>query len=86
MDYRLEGLAAKYGFDYSRYVDDTTFSGNQEQYRHITAILKYSGKVIREENFKLHPDKLRIMKRNQRQEVTGIVVTEKVNIEKKSLK
>ena len=86
MDYRLEGLATKYGFTYSRYVDDITFSGNQEQFKAITAILKYSGKIIRQENFTLHPDKLRIMKRNQRQEVTGIVVNEKVNIEKKSLK
>lgn len=86
MDYRLDGLATKYGFMYSRYVDDTTFSGNQEQFKHITAILKYSKKIITEENFKLHPDKLRIMKRNERQEVTGIVVNEKLNINKKSLK
>ncbi|MEX6627497.1 reverse transcriptase family protein [Tenacibaculum salmonis] len=86
MDYRLDGLAKKYGFDYSRYVDDTTFSGNQAQFKHITAILKYSKKIISEENFNLHPDKLKIMKRNQRQEVTGIVVNEKLNINKKSLK
>ncbi|MCG8807645.1 RNA-directed DNA polymerase [Tenacibaculum finnmarkense] len=86
MDFRLDGLAMKYGFAYSRYVDDTTFSGNQEQFKHITAILKYSKKIISEENFNLHPDKLKIMKRNQRQEVTGIVVNEKLNINKKSLK
>lgn len=86
MDYRLDGLATKYGFVYSRYVDDITFSGNQEQFKSITAILKYSGKIIRQENFILHPEKLRVMKRNQRQEVTGIVVNDKININKKSLK
>lgn len=86
LDFRLDGLAEKYGFTYSRYVDDITFSGNAEQLPKITAILKYSKKIIKEENFKLHPDKLRVMKRNQRQEVTGIVVNEKVNINKKSLK
>lgn len=86
MDFRLEGLANKYGFTYSRYVDDITFSGSNEQFKHITTILKYSGKIVRQENFKLHPEKLRVMKRNQKQEVTGIVVNEKININKKSLK
>ncbi len=86
LDFRLDGLAKKYGFTYSRYVDDITFSGNAEQFPKITAILKYSKRIIKEENFTLHPDKLRVMKRNQRQEVTGIVVNEKVNINKKSLK
>ncbi len=41
---------------------------------------------MQDENFKLHPDKLRIMKRNQRQEVTGVVVNEKVNVNKKNIK
>ncbi|WP_442265517.1 reverse transcriptase family protein [Tenacibaculum sp. ZS6-P6] len=86
LDFRLDGLAKKYGFTFSRYVDDITFSGDVEQFPNITAILKYSKKIIREENFKLHPDKLRVMKQNQRQEVTGIVVNEKININKKSLK
>lgn len=86
MDFRLDGLANKYGFAYTRYVDDITFSGNKEQFPNITAILKYSKKIVKEENFRLHPDKLRIMKRNQRQEVTGVVVNEKPNISKKSLK
>ena len=86
MDYRLDGIANKYGFNYSRYVDDITFSGNNEQFKSITAILKYSRKIVEDENFVLHPDKLRIMKRHQRQEVTGVVVNEKPNVNKKSLK
>lgn len=86
MDFRLDGLADKYGFTYSRYVDDITFSANKEQFSKISAILKYSKKIVKEENFRLHPEKLRIMKRNQRQEVTGLVVNEKANISKKSLK
>jgi hypothetical protein len=86
LDFRLDGLAKKYGFDYTRYVDDITFSGTQKQYENINKILKYSRHIVIEENFNLHPEKLRIMKRNNRQEVTGIVVNEKVNIPKKSLK
>ena len=34
----------------------------------------------------LHPEKLRVMKRNAKQEVTGVVVNEKANISKTSLK
>ena len=86
MDYRLEGIGKKYGFNYSRYVDDITLSGDKEQFTNITAVLKYSSKIIEDENFVLHPEKLRIMKRHQRQEVTGVVVNEKPNVNKKSLK
>jgi retron-type reverse transcriptase len=86
MDYRLDGIAKKYGFNYSRYVDDTTFSGDKEQFKKITAILKYSRKIIEDENFVVHPEKLRIMKRHQQQEVTGVVVNEKPNVNKKYLK
>ncbi|PCH76032.1 MAG: RNA-dependent DNA polymerase [Flavobacteriaceae bacterium] len=86
LDLRLHGLAKHYGFDYTRYVDDITFSGNQEQLPKIAAILKYSKKIVEDENFTLHPEKLRIMKRSDRQEVTGVVVNEKTNIPKKNLK
>jgi len=86
MDFRLDGIAKKYGFNYSRYVDDLTFSGDKEQLKNIPAILKYSRKIVEDENFVLHPDKLRIMKPHQRQEVTGVIVNEKPNVNKKSLK
>ena len=86
LDHRLNGLAHKYGFTYSRYVDDVTFSGTHEQYKHISALLKYSGKIIREENFTLHPEKLRIMKKGVKQEVTGVVVNEKPNMDRATLK
>ena len=86
LDFRLTGLAKKYNFTYTRYVDDLTFSASVSEYSKIPAILKYSKKIVQDENFNLHPDKLRIMKRNSRQEVTGVVVNEKTNIPKKNLK
>ncbi|WP_397446079.1 reverse transcriptase family protein [Polaribacter sp. R77954] len=86
LDFRLDGIAKKYGFNYTRYVDDITFSGDKEQLKNISAILKYSRKIVKDENFVLHPEKLRIMKPHQRQEVTGVIVNEKPNVNKKSLK
>ncbi|AUP80242.1 reverse transcriptase family protein [Flavivirga eckloniae] len=86
LDHRLSGLAKKYGFEYTRYVDDITFSSNNNNFKKITPLLKYSRYIVNSENFKLHPEKLRVMKRNAKQEVTGVVVNEKANISKKSLK
>ena len=86
LDKRLEGLAKKYNYTYSRYVDDITFSASKENMKSISAILKYSKKIIKEESFSLHPDKLRIMKRGGKQEVTGVVVNEKPNIDKRDYK
>jgi len=86
LDFRLSGLANKYGFTYTRYVDDITFSGTHDSYTNITKLLKYSRYVVNSENFNLHPEKLRVMKRNAKQEVTGVVVNEKTNIPKNDLK
>jgi hypothetical protein len=86
LDKRLEGLANKYKYTYSRYVDDITFSGGKEELKYISAILKYSKKIVKAENFRLHPDKLRIMKRGGKQEVTGVVVNQKTNIDKREYK
>jgi hypothetical protein len=86
LDKRLNGIATKYNFTYSRYVDDITFSAGKEELKHIQAVLKYSKKVIKEENFKLHPKKLRIMKRGGKQEGTGVVVNDKTNIDRRELR
>lgn len=88
LDYRLTGLAKKYGFNYTRYVDDITFSTQADSVENaaITSILKYSRLIVKDENFTLHPDKLRVMKKGVRQEVTGIVVNEKTGVPKKTLK
>ncbi len=78
LDARMIGIARKHGFAYTRYADDLTFSSSAEGYRNVARKLLWQVKaVIREENFLLHPDKLRIMGRGRRREVTGLVVAEK---------
>ncbi len=86
LDARLTGLANKFGFEYTRYVDDLTFSGGKDQLKEIKSILHFSKKIVQEENFKLHPDKLKVMKGGGQQSVTGIVVNQKLSIDKKTLK
>ncbi len=86
MDRRFEGLADKLNFNYTRYADDLTFSGDQSCNEKISRLIACSKLIVREEGFKIHPDKLHVMRKNNRQEVTGIVVNEKLNIRKRDLK
>ncbi len=77
LDRRLDGLACKQGFAYTRYADDLTFSGDSlEAALHILRTAKH---IIAEEGFVLHPDKTRIFRRSSRQVVTGLVVNDRVN-------
>ncbi|WP_051349290.1 reverse transcriptase family protein [Chryseobacterium gregarium] len=86
LDKRLLGLAAKYGFTYTRYADDLTFSAGQDNEQNINKLLYFVKQVISAEDFTVHPDKLHIMRRKHQQKVTGIVVNEKLNVERKKLR
>ncbi len=86
IDRRLSGLAKKYGFTYSRYADDLTFSGNKEALSHIGKILFAVENIVKEEGFVLHPDKTRVMKKGRQQEVTGLVVNDRLSVDRKTLK
>lgn len=86
LDSRLQGMADKLGFAYTRYADDLTFSASGETARQFTQLLWQARKIIEDEGFVLHPEKLRIMRKGSRQEVTGIVVNEKLSVNRKTLK
>jgi RNA-directed DNA polymerase len=77
MDARFRGLAKKFGYTYTRYADDLTFSASGEPVKEVKRLLAHVRQIIADEDFKLHPKKLRIMRKGARKEVTGIVVNEK---------
>lgn len=74
LDRRLTGLAAKRGFVYTRYADDLAFSGDDPDrvYGLVPAVRRIAG----DEGFPVNLDKTRIMRRGQRQTVTGVVVND----------
>jgi RNA-directed DNA polymerase len=79
LDYDLNSFAIKNKLVYSRYADDITFSG----YRMIfdSNFFKDLNRIIRKKNnLKLNKSKTRIQSKNKRQEVTGIVVNDKLNV------
>ncbi|MFK5975171.1 MAG: reverse transcriptase domain-containing protein [Sulfurovum sp.] len=84
LDNRMRGISKSLEFVYSRYADDMTFSA--DSYDNINKMLFWIKGITSEEGFILHPKKTRIMKKGVRQEVTGVVVNEKLSINRKELK
>lgn len=77
LDQRLTGLARKLGFTYTRYADDLTFSGDPDR---VNALLGAVHAIVEDEGFKVNTKKTHIMRRAGRQEVTGIVVNDKLGV------
>lgn len=99
LDRRLNGLANRFGATYTRYADDITFSSPHNIYmdEKFTAELK---RIIEEDNLlkskgesivlgpqlKVNQKKTRLQKFGYRQEVTGLTVNEKVNVQRRYVK
>jgi RNA-directed DNA polymerase len=85
LDKRLQGLASKCQCSYTRYADDITFSFNNSDVNAQQLVWRIK-KVLTDEGFTVHPDKIRIMRKGTCQEVTGVVVNEKLGINRKKLR
>jgi retron-type reverse transcriptase len=86
LDKRLAGLAATLGFTYTRYADDMTFSASGEAAAKVGTLLRAVNDIVAAEGFTVHPDKTRIMRKHRRQEVTGLVVNDRVNVPRDTLR
>lgn len=99
LDRRLAGLANRFGAKYTRYADDITFSSphniyNDEDFKkeleRIIAednLLKVNGKQIEiGPQLKINTNKTRLQKSAHRQEVTGLIVNNKVNVRQRYVK
>ncbi|BAZ08422.1 RNA-directed DNA polymerase [Calothrix sp. NIES-4071] len=86
LDKRLQGMAENIGFTYTRYADDLTFSAKSENKRHICNIMRRTESIVTHEGFNINHDKTRVLRNTSQQEVTGIIVNNKLNISKKILK
>ena len=91
LDKRLTGLAKRLGFSYTRYADDLTFSFAgpktlKPDPKDVGRLLRRTRWILTQEGFAEHDKKTRILRRGRRQEVTGVVVNEKPNIERAALR
>ena len=99
LDIRLSRIATKNRCTYTRYADDITFSTNKREFPESIAADRNADKSAGEWNlskkirtevkrsgFEINPDKTRMQYRRSRQDVTGLIVNEKVNIKRELYK
>jgi retron-type reverse transcriptase len=86
MDYLLSAVAKRFGLKYSRYADDMTFSSMHNVFQQDSEFLKELHRIVFEQGFHIKESKTRLQKEGFRQEVTGLLVNEKVNVQKKYIK
>jgi RNA-directed DNA polymerase len=72
LDRRLARLARTHGFNYTRYADDLTFSGDRPNA--TGRLLRSVRSILQAEGFVEHPTKTRVMRQANHQEVTGVTV------------
>lgn len=80
LDRELHRLAKEYNVRYSRYADDITFSSNRNVFHKGGNFQKALERIITEQHFAINEKKTRVQNKNQRQEVTGLVVSDRVNV------
>jgi RNA-directed DNA polymerase len=94
LDMHLVKLASGAGCIYTRYADDLTFSTNEKEFpteiaapsaaegaaSHLWVAGEKLGKIIERAGFRVNVKKTYMMYRSSRQDVTGIVVNEKMNV------
>ena len=83
LDFKLHKLAREYNLHYSRYADDITFSGNRNVFQKDGEFRKELEQIITKEHFTVNEKKTRLQKKNERQEVTGLIVSDRVNVLRK---
>lgn len=86
LDRRLSGFARKHQLVYTRYADDLTLSAPSGVEPHVGAILAVVKKVTEAEGFTVHPQKISVKRRGRRQEVTGVIVNERLGVDRRTLR
>lgn len=86
LDFLLSAVAKRFGLKYSRYADDITFSSMHNVYQEGSDFVKELHRIIAQQNFHIKESKTRLQKEGYRKEVTGLLVNEKVNVQKRYIK
>ncbi len=96
LDSQLQRLAKKHRCIYTRYADDITFSTSKFKFPpHLIWFSREAEKlilgnelktIIEENGFLVNESKIRLQAKYKRQEVTGIIVNEKLNINRKYIR
>ncbi|PRX03471.1 UNVERIFIED_ORG: RNA-directed DNA polymerase [Martelella mediterranea] len=91
LDIKLNKLARKHRCTYTRYADDITFSTNEKEFPEAIGRLVRGSKdkwvagdgllaLVYRAGFKINHDKTRMQRRDSRQDTTGLIVNQKLNV------
>lgn len=83
LDLRLSGLARSFGANYTRYADDLAFSGDERFLKSLAVFIPLVKQIVRSERFRINRRKCRVIRNNQRQTVTGVVVNSHPNVSRR---
>lgn len=86
LDNNLMNLSRKYQVNYSRYADDISFSSMQNVFQDGEAFWIELKNIIEDNSLKINQNKVHLQKKGERQVVTGLNVTSKVNVSRKYVK
>lgn len=87
LDMKIIKLAKQYKTNYTRYADDMTFSTNNKDFlkKKEDFFVELTGIVVKS-GLKINEQKTRLIYLDSRQDVTGLVVNEKINVNKEFYK
>lgn len=80
LDRRLNGLAKRFNVNCSRYADDITFSSSHNVYVKDGEFREELRRILEDQGFTMNEPKTRLQRRSERQEVTGVIVSDRVNV------
>ena len=85
LDAALASIARRFDARYTRYADDLTFSFAVDDPRRVREVVSAVKAIVAREGYRLHQDrKLQVRRRHHRQQVTGLVVNESVNLPRRT--
>lgn len=78
LDQRLAGMSQSLGFNFTRYADDLTFSGDHgDKVAHLMSIVP---SIVHSEGFQTNGEKTRVLRQSNRQTVTGVTVNQSLGL------
>ena len=86
MDQRLAKVAREHRCSFTRYADDLTFSTNDVNRLDTDRLIARIQEVVEREGFAINGAKTRVLRRSDRQIVTGIVVNDGLNVTRRYLR
>lgn len=86
LDRRLTGLANRFGATYTRYADDITFSSSHNIYKDEEFEKELKRIIEEDQKLVINEEKTRLQKATYRQEATGLIINNKVNVRRRYVK